>query len=155
MDRNLQGWLIVVSLALIASIAIQIFIMERLLALLRSSTERHGLREIVDKAFDALDALDRASKTAAQILEQIKPTVDQAASISRRQLSHADQVVGEVLTGVERINHGIGAAITAFFKKDGGTSKGNGRKVKVGPSGRGPESNERPKSSEHACGQRI
>ena len=111
MDQVLQILLIAVALALIASIAIQIFLMGRLLSLLRSGLGRHALHEIVDKAFEALEGVDRATQAATQVMEQIKPTVQQVASVSQRQLSHANQVVDEVLTGVERINHNVNAAI--------------------------------------------
>ena len=142
MDRDLQIWLIVVSVALIASVAIQLFIIGRLLVLVRFSLGRHNLHEIVDKAFDALDRVDRTTEAANQLLEQIRPTVDQVAGISQRQLPRADQVVGEVLTSVQRINHDVNAAISwpsreahawsagvrsalsALFRKDGDPTKG-------------------------------
>ena len=111
MDQVLQILLIAVALALIASISIQIFLMGRLLGVLRSGLGRHPLNEIVDKAFETLDGVDRATQAATQVMKQIKPTVEQVASVSQRQLSHADQVVNEVLTGVERINHDVNAAI--------------------------------------------
>jgi hypothetical protein len=145
MDHNLQIWLIVISLALVASAAMQIFIagvFARLLMLLRPSVGRAGLTEIADRALEAVEFADRATRSIVEILEQGKPVVDEAAGVSRRHLSHADQVVGEVLTGIERINHaangvmmwpfhearawsaGARSAMAIFFKTNGNISTG-------------------------------
>jgi hypothetical protein len=145
MTHDLQTWVIVLSLALLASVMLQIFFMGILLRLLRALRPRPGqcgLWDLTDRALVALNDADRATRTTVEILEQIKPVVEQAASISRRQLSHADQVVEEFLTGVERIERdvntvrnwpvrearawsaGFTSAITAFFRMNGTAAKG-------------------------------
>jgi hypothetical protein len=95
MDRTLQIWLIVISLALIASIFVQIFLMAifiRLLSILRPKPGQRGIHEIADRALEAIENTDRAIKVALNMLEEIRPVVNQAASVSRRHISHADQV---------------------------------------------------------------
>lgn len=140
-----QIWLIVVSLALIVSLAVQIFVMAvfiRLLMRLRPAPGGWGLREIFDKTLQAAISIDRAARTACEMLEQINPPVRHAASISERRLAHADRVAGEVLTTIERINYNVGtiagwpfrevfawsaglrSASTALFKKQIDCSKG-------------------------------
>jgi hypothetical protein len=111
MEPTLQIVLIVVALALLASIAIQVFMMARLLSFFRSGMGRRGLDQIIDKAFDAVDGVDRATSAATEVLEKLKPSVEHLASVSQRQLSHADQVVDEVLSSVGSINHNVNAAI--------------------------------------------
>lgn len=145
MDRTLQIWLIVISLALIASMFMQIFLVSiliRLLAAVRPRPGQHGLVEIADRAGAALEGADRAIRTTVDMLEEIRPVVHQAATVSRRQLSHADRVLGDVLTGVSRIQSdvsyvrnwpvrearawsaGVMTAMIAFFRPNGTATKG-------------------------------
>lgn len=145
MDRTLQIWLIVISLALLASIFLQIFLMtifNRLLSLLRPKPGQRGFREIADRALEAIEGTERAIELTVDILEEVEPVVNQAASVSRRQLSHADQVVGNALERVARIQHdvsivrnwpirearalsaGIATAMIAFFRRNGTVDKG-------------------------------
>src|ERR1700722_10738457 len=112
MDHSLQIWIIVISAVLILSVGIEIFVLVvfvKLLTALRPVPGRRSLQEIADKAYQTLDSVDKTAKSMDQILIQVKPTIDQATSISQRQLTHADQVVGDVLTGVERLNTVVSA----------------------------------------------
>jgi hypothetical protein len=144
MDPTLQIWMIVISLALLASILLQIFLMAtfiRLLTHLRPKPEQRGLREITDRALEAIEGADRAIKVTVDMLEEVRPVVNQAASVSRRQLSHADQVVGNALDGLARIQHdvnlvrnwpmrearalstGVATAMFALFRRNGTANK--------------------------------
>ena len=112
MDHSLQIWIIVISAVLILSVGIEIFVLVvfvKLLTALRPVPGRRSLQEIADKAYQTLDSVDKTAKSMDQILIQVKPTIDQATSISQRQLTHADQVVGDMLTGVERLNTVVSA----------------------------------------------
>ncbi len=145
MDSTLKIWLIVISLALIASIAVQIFLMAifiRLLSILRPKPGQRGIHQIADRALEAIENTNRAMKAAVNMLEEIKPVVNQAASVSRRQLSHADQVLGDALDGVARIQRdvsivrnwpirearalsaGVINGMFAFFRGNGAANKG-------------------------------
>ncbi len=145
MDHNLQIWVIVVTVVLIASVFMQIFIMGvfiRLLAIFRPKPGQRGLQEFVERATVACEHADRAIRTTAEILDHIKPVVNEAASVSLRQLSHADQVVEEVLTDVDRMHRdvtavrnwpvrearalsaGVTSAMTVFFRSNGSGNKG-------------------------------
>jgi len=144
MDRTLQIWLIVISLALIASIFVRIFLMAifiRLLSILRPKPGQRGIHEIADRALEAIENTDRAIKVTVNMLEEIRPVVNQAASVSRRQISHADQVLGDALDGVARIqcdvsivrnwpirearalSVGVISAMIAFFRGKGTANK--------------------------------
>ena len=110
MDRTLQIWLIVITLALIASIFVQIFLMAifvRVLSIVRPEPGQGGIREIADRALEAIENTDRAIKSTVNMLEEIRPVVNQAASVSRRQISHADQVLGDALDGAARIQRDV------------------------------------------------
>ena len=128
MERDLQIWLIIVFLALL--IAIQIFVIAfliRVLNLLKPAPGSGGVRDIAAKVVETMEALSRTTKTTNEFLTQIRPTVEQAVSISRRQLSHADQVVGEALKNVERINqalHDVAAAVSVSFSEAHAISAG-------------------------------
>jgi signal transduction histidine kinase len=128
MERDLQIWLIVVFLALL--IAIQVFVIAfliRVLNLLKPAPGNGGVRDIAAKVVETMEALNRTTKTVNEFLTQIRPTVEQAVSISRRQLSHADQVVGEALNNVERINqavHNVAAAVSVSFSEAHAISAG-------------------------------
>jgi hypothetical protein len=145
MDRTLQIWLIVISLALIASIFVQIFLMAifiRLLSILRPKPGQRGVHEIADRALEAIENTDRAIKVTVNMLEEIRPVVNQAASVSLRQISHADRVLGDALDGVARIQRdvsivrkwpirearalsaGVTSAMIALFRGNGGANKG-------------------------------
>jgi len=145
MDRTLQIWMVVVSLALIASIFVQIFLMAifiRVLAILRPKPGQRGIHEIAEKALETIENTDRAIKLTVNMLEEIKPVVSQAASVSRRQISHADQVFEDALEGVARIQRNVGfvrnwpfrqaralsagvtTALMAFFRVNGTANKG-------------------------------
>jgi hypothetical protein len=121
MERDLQIWLFIVFLALL--IAIQVFVITflvRVLNLLGPTTGSGGVREIAAKVAETMEALNRTAKTINEFLTQIRPTVEQAVNISRRQMSHADRVVGEVLNNVERINqalHNFAAAVSVSFNE--------------------------------------
>jgi ABC-type transporter Mla subunit MlaD len=74
-----------------------------------------------------MEALNRTTKTANEFLTQIRPTVEQAMNVSRRQLSHADKVVGEVLNNVEKINQPLrdfAAAVNVYFSEAHALSAG-------------------------------
>ena len=128
MERDLQIWLIIVFLALL--IAIQVFVIAflmRVLKLLRPTTGSAGVRDIAAKVAETMEALNRTAKTTNEFLTQIRPTVEQAVAVSRRQLSHADRVVGEVLNNVERVNqaiHSFAAAISVSFSEAHAISAG-------------------------------
>jgi hypothetical protein len=145
MTPYFQAWLIVASLALILSLALQIFLMAiiiRFLKFLQLAPGGPGLREILDKTHQAVINVDRAARAAGEVLEQINPQVRHAANISERRLAQADRVAGEVLTTIERINHNIGTVAhwpfreafawssglrsgsTALFKKHRDSGKG-------------------------------
>ena len=121
MERDLQIWLFIVFLALL--IAIQVFVITFLvlvLNLLRPTTGSGGVRDIAAKVAETMEALSRTAKTINEFLTQIRPTIEQAVNISRRQMSHADRVVGEVLNNVERINqalHNFAAAVSVSFSE--------------------------------------
>ena len=144
MDRTLQIWLIVISLALLASIFLQIFLMAtfiRILSIVRPKQGQRSFGEIADRAYQATDGADRAIKLTVDMLKEVEPVVSQAASVSRRQIMHADQVVGDALEGVARIQHdvslvrnwplrktralsaGVLSAMASFFRKNGGANK--------------------------------
>ena len=117
-------------------------ILIRLLSLLRPKPGQRGVREIANRALEAIEGADRALKLTVDMLEEVRPVVNQAASISQRQLSHADQVVGNALEGVARIQRdvsivrnwpireahaltvGATAAMIAFFRRNGTADKG-------------------------------
>jgi len=128
MERDLQIWLIIVFLALL--IAIQVFVIAfliRVLNLLKPTPGSAGVRDVTAKVVETMEALNRTTKTTNEFLTQIRPTVEQAVSISRRQLSHADKVVGEVLDNVERINqtvHNFAAAVSVSLSEAHAISAG-------------------------------
>ena len=115
MQHDLQMWLIIIFLALL--IAIQLFFITfliRLASLLKPVPGRPGFQEIAARIIETMEGLNRTSKTITQLADQIRHTVTQAAVVSSRQLAHADQVIGEVLRDVERINervHNVAAAV--------------------------------------------
>jgi uncharacterized protein YoxC len=128
MERDLQIWLIIVFLAIL--IAIQVFVIAfliRVLNLLKPTPGSAGVRDIAVKVVETMEALNRTTKTTNEFLTQIRPTVEQAVNISRRQLSHADQVIGEVLNNVERINQAVrefAAAVSVSFSEAHAISAG-------------------------------
>ena len=128
MERDLQIWLIIIFLALL--IAIQIFVIVfliRVLNLLKPTPGSAGVRDIAGKVVETMEALNRTTKTTNEFLTQIRPAVEQAVSISRRQLSRADKVVGEVLNNVERINqtaHSFATAVGVSFSEVHAVSAG-------------------------------
>lgn len=145
MSPNFQFWLILVFLALILSLAVQIFVMAifiRLLTRLQPAPGAPGLREFFDKSLQAAINVDRAARAAGEMLEQINPQVRHIANISERRLAHADRVAGEVLTTIESINRnvdtvaswplregsawsaGLRSASIAMFKKQRDSTKG-------------------------------
>lgn len=145
MERTLQIWLIVISFALIASIFVQIFLMAifiRLLSILRPKPGQRGVHEIADRALEAIENTDRAIKVTVNLLEEIRPVVNQASSVLCRQISHADRVLGDALDGVGRIQRDVGivrkwpirearalsagvtSAMIALFQGNGGANKG-------------------------------
>jgi hypothetical protein len=128
MERDLQIWLIVIFLGLL--IAIQIFVIAfliRVLNPLKPTPGSAGVRDIAAKVVDTMEALNRTTKTANECLGQIAPTVEQAMYVSRRQLSHADKLVEEVLNNVERINQPLrdfAAAVSGPFSEAHAISAG-------------------------------
>jgi hypothetical protein len=128
MERDLQIWLIIVFLALL--IAIQVFVIAfliRVLNLLKPAPGNGGVRDIAAKVVETMEALNNTTKTVNEFLTQIRPTVEQAVSISRRQLSHADQVVCEALNNVERINqavYNVASAVSVSFSEAHAISAG-------------------------------
>ena len=108
MQHDIQIWLVIIFLALL--IAIQLFIVTFLIRvsnLVKPAPGKPGLHEIATRIVETTEAMNRAAKIASQLLDQIRPTVSQAAIVSSRQIAHADQVIGEVLADVERINQGV------------------------------------------------
>jgi len=145
MDRNLQIWFIVITFGPIATMFMHIFLVSiliRLQAALRPRPGQRSLLEIADRAGAALEGADRAIRTTVDILEEIKPVVHQTASVSRRELPHADRVFGDAPTGVARIQSdvsylrscpmrearawsaGVMTAMIAFFPSNGTAGKG-------------------------------
>ena len=156
MDRDLNVWVIVVAAAATIAVLLQLafvvgllFGIRRLSAKMKelrakSSSRGPALRELLTTAREALENINRAAKNTADITERIKPVVEDAASVSRRQLARADKVLGEVLTRVERISdfveqdivqpareiHALSAAVRstlAVFFRHSNNSKGPGR----------------------------
>ena len=108
MQHDLQIWLIVILLALLS--AIQLFTITfliRLANLVKPAPGAPGIHEIAARIMETIEGMHRAAKITTELLGQIRPTVEQAAIVSRRQLAHADQVIEEVLEDVERINQGV------------------------------------------------
>jgi hypothetical protein len=69
---------------------------------------------------ETMERMHRAAKITTELLDQFRPTVEQAAIVSRRQLAHSDQVIEEVLEDVERINegvHNVAAAVRFPFRE--------------------------------------
>ena len=128
MERDFQIWLIVFFLGLHIGIQLLIIVfLIRMLNLLKPTLGTPGVRDIATKAVATMEAVNRATTTTAELMTQIRPTVQQAASISKRQLSHADQVVGDVLDSVEGINqavHDVAAAIGASLREAHAVSVG-------------------------------
>jgi outer membrane protein assembly factor BamA len=54
-----------------------------------------------------VNSINRAARDTADLIEQIKPVVEDAASVSHRQLARADQVLSDVLTRVEAISENV------------------------------------------------
>ena len=120
MDRNIEIWVIVGCTALAVSAIVQVFFMAallRLASLLRPAPGRLGPSEILDKVIETTATLERVTKSMAQMLDELKPVVAEFSSVSSRQVNHADQVVGEVLTTVERINSSVNSAISRPFRE--------------------------------------
>jgi hypothetical protein len=120
MDHNLEIWIIAGCIALSVSAVVQLFFMAaflRVAALLRPAPGRPSPSEILDKVIETTATLERVTKSMAQMLDELKPVVDQVSTVSLRQVNHADQVVGEVLTTVERINSSVNSAISRPFRE--------------------------------------
>jgi hypothetical protein len=145
MDRSLQVWLFVIALALIASIFVQIFLMAiitRQLSTLRPKPGHRGIHEIADRVLEALKDTDRAIKVTVNMLEEIRPVMNHAASVSRRQITYADQVLGNFLDGIVHIQRdmrmvrswsireardlssGVISAMVALSRGNGSANKG-------------------------------
>jgi uncharacterized protein YoxC len=116
MERELQTWLMIIFLALL--IAVQLFIIAflvRLSKVLKPVPGSPGLRDIAARIMETTEGVNRVAKTATQLLDQIRPAVDQVASVSRRHVAHADHVIDDVLNDVERVNqqfHNLAAAVS-------------------------------------------
>src|SRR5215470_7827693 len=114
MDHDLDVWFIVVAPTASIAVLLQLgfligllFGMRRLSAKIKelrtkSSSGGPAFGELVTTARNALESINRVAKNTADITERIKPVVEEAASVSHRQLARADKVLGEMLTRVER-----------------------------------------------------
>ena len=114
MQHDLQTWLIIILLALVS--VIQLFIIAFLIRLSNQVKLAPGgprPEEIAGGIMETMEGMHRAAKITTELLDQIRPTVEQTAIVSRRQLAHADQVIEEVLEDVERINEGVHDVATA------------------------------------------
>ncbi len=119
MDRDLQVWLIVLMAVMAISVTIQLGILAALfLGVLRatakirevyaiSKSRGAGLPEMATRAVETMEAINRVAKDTAEVAERIKPALDEAAGLSRKRLAHADQVVGGVLTRVDRVSQHV------------------------------------------------
>lgn len=130
MERDLRIWLVLSSVFFALLILIQISVIAvliRLSNLLKLTPGRPGLHEIAARVVETIEDMHRATKTTAGILSQLKPTLDEAVIVSRRQLAHADHVVGDILDGAERINqafHKIALALNLPFTEAHALSAG-------------------------------
>ena len=119
MDRDLQMWLIVLATATALSVTIELGILLGLFlgvrrvrakikeVLAASSSKGPSLAELAASAREALETINRVAKDTAEIIEGIKPLVNEATSVSRSQLARADQVLGDLLTQLETISQHI------------------------------------------------
>jgi len=116
MDRDLDIGVMVVAAASTAAVLIQLgFLLALFLGIRRlhakmesirstASATGPGLQEWVATLREALVAVNRLAKNAADLTEHIKPVVDEAVGVSHRQLARADEMLTDVLTRVERIS---------------------------------------------------
>src|SRR6266542_3307938 len=114
MDRDVQMWLIVLAAATALSVTIQLAVLLGLLIFARrvraklksflasSSSKGPSLSEVAASAQQALDTINRLAQNLTDLIERIRPVVDQAATVSRTQVARADQVLGGVLTNLEK-----------------------------------------------------
>ena len=72
-----------------------------------SSSKRPSLAELAATAREALETINRVAKNTVEIIERIKPLVNEATSVSRSQLARADQVLGDLLRQLETISQHI------------------------------------------------
>jgi outer membrane protein insertion porin family len=121
MDRDLQILLIVLVAVTALSVTIQMGILVALFL---------GVRHI-----------NRVAQNAAELIERLKPVVNEAASVSHNQLVRADRVLSDLLTRIERINDyleqgvreieailaGLRSAAAAFFDRHTGSKLGRGQ----------------------------
>ena len=130
MERDLRIWLVLTTVFLALLILIQISVIAFLIQLsnlLKLTPGKPGLREMAARVVETIEAMHRTTKTTAEILSQLKPTLDEAVIVSRRQLAHADHVVGDILDGAERINqafHKIALAFSLSFTEAHALSAG-------------------------------
>jgi outer membrane protein insertion porin family len=124
MDRDLQFWLIMLVAVTAVSVTIQLGILVAL--------------------FFGMRRFSRLAKNAAELIESVKPVVNDATTISRNQLARADHVLGEVLTRLETISQyleqaigeirailaGLRSGAAVFFNRDAGP---RARKAQSGP----------------------
>jgi hypothetical protein len=109
-DYTLQLWLIVISLALLASIILQLFLVSifiRPLSALRPKSGQRSLAQIADRAYETIEDADGAIRATVDMLMEAEPVVSHAASASGRQIMRADQVIGDALDGVARIQQDV------------------------------------------------
>src|SRR5712692_1198373 len=116
MDRDLQIWFIVFAAATSVCALIQLSILvglflgvRRLRAKLQeiqamSLSQESTLREMAMNAREALTHLRLVAQNTAEVSERIKSVTNEAAEVSRRQLERADQVISNLLTGVQRFS---------------------------------------------------
>ena len=153
MERDLDAWFIVIAAAATLAVLVQLgflvalfFAIRRLSAKIKeiratSGVRVHALRDLALTAHEAVNNINRAAKNTADLTERIKPVVEDAASVSHRQLARADKVLGDVFTHVERTSgyveqdivqparelHALSAAVRSalavFFRHPNGSKR--------------------------------
>src|SRR5438034_11111446 len=119
MERDVQIWLIVFAAATALSVTIRLGIVLGLFlggrrvrakikeVLAASSSKGPSLAEIAASARETLETINRVAKNTAEIIEGVKPLVNEATSVSRSQLARADQVLGDLRIQLETISQHI------------------------------------------------
>jgi hypothetical protein len=115
MDRDVQIWLIVLAAATALSVMIQVGSLVGLYLGIRrlrakieticaAATKGPSLPEIATNAREALESANRAARNTAEIIERIKPLVNETSILCHGQMARANQVFSDFLTRVETIS---------------------------------------------------
>jgi phage tail tape-measure protein len=116
MDREVQIWLIVLAAATAQSVTIQVGSLVGLYLGIRrlrakieticaAVTKGPSLPEIATSAQEALESANRVARNTAELIERIKPVVNETSILCQGQMTRANQVFSDVLTRVETISH--------------------------------------------------